>query len=157
MKPDKASSLFFIALSIVIIWSSYRLRLGTPASPGPGLLPFLAGVGLVAVSIVHLLKEGVRAHSGDMGTVKQLWAGMNWHKPMMIAAALILYTIVLDNVGFLASTAVILIFLFRIVEPMRWFVATVSGMAASFVSYAIFALWLQVQLPRGAVERLLFS
>ena len=156
MKSERASSVFLILISVVVMWSSYRLRLGSPASPGPGLLPFLAGAGLVIVSIVHFAREGIRAHGGRETTLKQLWVGPSWPKTVMISASLILYVLVLEKLGFLASTTLILIFLFRVVDPMRWPVATGAGLAASFASYAIFAAWLQVQLPRGVIERLLF-
>jgi hypothetical protein len=156
MKPDKASAVFFVVLSIVILWSSYRLRLGTFANPGPGLLPFLAGFGLGVVSVIHLLRHGTGIlHQGEI-TVRQLWAGMNWTKSAGIAVSLVLYTTLLDYLGFLATTTLLMIFLFRVVEPMRWFVATGSGLVASLVSYVLFAVWLQVQLPRGLIENLLF-
>jgi len=62
---------------------------------------------------------------------------------------LYLYVVFWDVIGFLASTFLLLLFLFRCVEPLRWrtvFVA--SGLTLAFV-YILFSVLLGARLPAG--------
>lgn len=156
MKIDKVSSIFWMVFGIIVLYSSYHLKIGTLAHPGPGFLPFLSGLILCVISLIVFLRGWKHVHDPKTNRIKQLWAGMNWPKTIIITGALLFYTFILTHLGFLLSTILLLIFLFRIVEPVRWFVAVGGGLIATFVSYAIFVLWLQVQLPRGIIERIWF-
>jgi putative tricarboxylic transport membrane protein len=155
MKPDKVSSIFWVAVSVIMMYSSYKLKLGILAHPGPGFLPFLAGLGLFILSMIVFLRGGISDHGKAKG-IKELWEGMNWSKTVIVAAALLLYALIFSHLGFLLSTTLLLIFLLRAIEPVRWFAAVGGAIIASFVSFAVFALWLQVQLPRGIIERFCF-
>lgn len=156
MKPDQVSSIFWMVFSVIIIYASYKLGLGSLAHPRPGLLPFLSGVVLFAVSIIVFLRGGISTSHEKAKGIRQLWEGMNWSKTIIVTIALVLYTLLFSHLGFLLSTILLLIFLLRAIEPVRWFVAIGGSMIVSFVSFAIFVLWLQVQLPKGIIERFCF-
>ena len=155
MKPDKVSSVFWMALGMVMIYASYKLRLGTLTHPGPGFLPFLAGVILCCLSIVVFLKAGRRIDE-KAKKLRELWTGMNWLSAAIVVVALLVYALVFTHVGFLLSTIGLLTFLFRARERMGWFAAIGGALIASFASFAVFALWLKVQLPHGIIEKCLF-
>jgi putative tricarboxylic transport membrane protein len=155
MKPDKVSSIFWAAISAVLMYSSYKLKLGNLAHPGPGFLPFLAGLGLFILSIIVFLRAGISDRGKTKG-IKELWEGTNWSKTVIVAASLLFYALIFARLGFLLSTSLLLIFLLRAIEPVKWFAAVGGAIIASFVSFAVFALWLQVQLPRGIIERFCF-
>ena len=155
MKPDKVSSVFWMALGMVMIYASYKLKLGTLTHPGPGFLPFLAGVILCCLSIVVFLKAGRRIDE-KAKKLRELWAGMNWLSAAIVVVTLLVYALVFTHVGFLLSTIGLLTFLFRARERMGWFAAIGGALIASFVSFAVFALWLKVQLPYGIIEKCLF-
>jgi len=63
--------------------------------------------------------------------------------------ALFWYAIFLEILGFLMVTFLLLIFLFRGIEPQRWLVSVGGSALASLICYAIFELWLKTQLPKG--------
>ena len=155
MKPDKVSSVFWMALGMVMIYASYKLKLGTLTHPGPGFLPFLAGMILCCLSIVVFLKAGRRIDE-KAKKLRELWAGMNWLSAAIVVVTLLVYALVFTHVGFLLSTIGLLTFLFRARERMGWFAAIGGALIASFVSFAVFALWLKVQLPYGIIEKCLF-
>jgi len=156
MKPDRVSSIFWMAISAVIMYSSYKLKLGDLAHPGPGFLPFLAGLILCGLSMLVFLREGRSAQGEKTERMRQLWEGMNWSKTVIVAGALLIYTLIFTRLGFLLSTILLLIFLLRAIEPVRWFAAVGGAIIAAFVSFAVFVLWLQVQLPRGILEKFWF-
>jgi putative tricarboxylic transport membrane protein len=155
MKPDKVSSSFWMVLGMVMIYASYKLKLGTLTHPGPGFLPFLAGVILWCLSIVVFLKAGRRIDE-KAKKLRELWAGMNWLSAVIVVVTLLVYALVFTHVGFLLSTIGLLTFLFRARERMGWFAAIGGALIASFASFAVFAIWLKVQLPYGIIEKCLF-
>jgi hypothetical protein len=67
----------------------------------------------------------------------------------IILAVLFGYSLFLDTLGFLVSTFILLLMLFRFVEPQKWVVAMGGSALASIASYVVFELWLKTQLPRG--------
>jgi putative tricarboxylic transport membrane protein len=156
MRPDNLSSIFWMAVSLLIMYSSFKLKLGNLVHPGPGFLPFMAGLILCVLSILVFLIGGRGAHDGKARSIRQLWEGMNWSKTIVVTVALLLYPLIFTHLGFLLTTTLLLIFLLRAIEPVRWFVAVGGALMASFVSFAVFALWLQVQLPRGMIESFFF-
>jgi len=81
---------------------------------------------------------------------------MAWPKSVYVIIALLAYVLTFTYLGFLLSTIVLLIFLFKGIEPETWRRAFLSAGLSSFISYILFGIWLQVQLPRGLLEKLLF-
>ncbi len=156
MKPDKASSIFWLAFGLIIAYMSYRLKIGSLAHPGPGFLPFWSGLILGAFSVVVFLKGGITAQEEKAKRIGQLWAGMNWPKALIVTLALLAYTLTFTYLGFLLGTIALLMFFLKVVDPVRWLTAVGVAILASFISFAVFVLWLQVQLPRGIIERFLF-
>jgi len=64
-------------------------------------------------------------------------------------AALFVYTLVLESAGFVAATFALLVFFFRALERQRWLVAVASSLVTALVTYLVFKVWLNVQLPAG--------
>ncbi len=155
-KMDQASSIFWMSLGLIVIYGSYRLGFGTPQHPGSGFLPLLAGVVLCGFSALVFFQgrrtQGVRVK----GAASQLWAGMAWLKPAYIVVALLAYAMAFESLGFLLATPALLIYLFKGVEPETWPRAVVTALVVTLISYALFGVWLQIQFPRGFLERLLF-
>lgn len=60
-----------------------------------------------------------------------------------------LFVLLLDILGFIVTTFLLMLFFFRLGGPESW-LATIGKAAVSvLVSYAIFGHWLMVQFPRG--------
>ena len=155
-KPDQASSICWLGLGLAVIYASHRLGLGTLTNPGPGFLPFWSGVILCGLSALVFFQGRLTQRAGGGGPLSQLWAGMAWPKPVYVVIALFAYVMIFAHLGFLLCTTVLLIFLFKAIEPETWLRAIVGAVLAAGVSYVLFGVWLQVQLPRGFLEGLLF-
>jgi putative tricarboxylic transport membrane protein len=155
-RPDQFSSLFWFVLGLAVIFLSYRLGLGTLTSPGPGFLPFWCALILSAISLGVFFHRRLIPSGGESRTIQKLWGGVHWLRGVFVVSALLVYTLVFTSLGYLLSTLVLLLFLFKAIEPQRWTVAIGGAVLASFISFALFALWLDVQLPRGILERFLF-
>jgi putative tricarboxylic transport membrane protein len=148
-RKDLVSSLiwFFIGLSIIIGSVSF-LEIGTASEPGPALFPLLAGVLISFLSSIILLKAAF-ANASEKWSPRKLWEGLNWPKMFYTIGALLIYAIMLEIVGYLLMTLLLLIFLFRKIEPQKWELTIGLSILASVGSYLIFDRLLQAQLPRG--------
>jgi hypothetical protein len=136
----------WMALALAVATEAGRLGFGTFGRPGPGFLPFLAGVCLATLAgaglLQTVLKKSEAETSRGFRTADILRIGT-------VSAVLFVYVFFWDVIGFPASTFLLLLFLFRCVEPLRWrtvFVA--SGLTLAF-TYILFSVLLGARLPAG--------
>jgi len=145
-KYDQISSLIMLLIAAYICIESLRLPLGSWRNPGAGFLPLGSGLSLGILSIIAYMQT--RFRSGDRA--RGSWHSKERRKSLLaILAVLVGYSLILDYLGFLVSTFLLLLLLFRLVEPQKWAVAVGGSVVASLVSYAVFEVWLKTQLPKG--------
>jgi putative tricarboxylic transport membrane protein len=148
MGREKWSSLVWLGVGLFICVGSRRLSLGDFHNPGPGFLSFYAGLILGALAlVVHL--QARRAPSVD-NKDKPIWTNrQKGFKMVLTVLALLAYAVGMNYLGFLVSTFIFLVFLLRVIEPQRWWVALLGSLVASVAFYFIFDFGLQSQLPKG--------
>jgi putative tricarboxylic transport membrane protein len=144
---DRMSGLFWLIISISICVQSIRINIGTLHNPGPGFLPFWAGVVLGIFSIV-LLVTSILKGKGEK-SISNLWKGMEWNKVIIILASLFIYAILLHKLGYLITTSGLFVLLFGVMRRQRLWIPVVSAVITALLSYLIFYVWLGVQLPKG--------
>jgi hypothetical protein len=142
---DQRSSLFWLAIGLAIAFYSRRYDLGTPSSPGPGFLPFISGAAMALLALVVFFQQ----IPGKKDTLKSLWAQKKWPAVPIVMAALVIYAILLNFLGFILDTFVLTAFLLRVMEPLGWNKVLAGATGATLGSYAVFHLWLEAQLPAG--------
>lgn len=145
-KYDQIASIGWLFFALYICVESLRMPLGYWRDPGPGFLPLGAGICLGILSAVAHFQARRRNQKEDRGS----WYSKKKVKSLaLILAVLFGYAIFLEPLGFLLTTFLLLLLLFRFVDPQPWKVAIGGSALASSLSYAIFELWLKTQLPRG--------
>jgi putative tricarboxylic transport membrane protein len=154
-KANQVSSVFWLILGLAITFGSYEMGLGTLNRPGPGFLPFWCGGLLVGLSVLVFVK-GMLSPRGAVRMLQGLWGGTRWYKGVYVVAALLIYNFTFAYLGFILSTILLLFFLFKAIEPQKWSIAIAGAVVASLAAYVLFARWLDVQLPVGIVEKILF-
>ncbi len=142
-----ADSLWLI-LGVAVCVESWNLKIGTFKGPGPGFLPFWAGVFLGLLSLVSLLRT---AYSKTIGDEPSVWTGVNVPKLALVLLALLLYVALLDILGFFPCTLLLLVFLFRAVEPYPWYTVLLASVLTLASVYAVFVLLMDVRLPSGVL------
>jgi hypothetical protein len=139
---DRIAAAVLFVFGLVALEEARKLRFGTLARPGPGFFPVVLAAAFSLVCLVLLLQT-VRAADANSAPVARL----GWQKIVATMAALCLYAVVLEPLGFVAATFALLLFFFRALERQRWPVALASSLATALVSYLVFKVWLNVQLP----------
>jgi putative tricarboxylic transport membrane protein len=139
---------FLLFLGAFICWEARKLEYGRIVKPGPAFFPFWLGVALMIVSVA-LIWRMAREKTDRSVSSPDLWKGLRWEKVLYSLAALSLYAFFLESLGYILATCLLMVFFFRAIEPQRWFVVIFGAVVTSFITYALFRLWLQVQLPMG--------
>ena len=141
----------WLALSIFICAESMRIGVGGFRNPDAGLFPLLTALLLGLFSLL-LLSDTILKSIKQRKDDRVVWGReTNWKNIIFILVALTIYALVLDKAGYLLTTFVFILFLFRVIEPQKWTVAILGATITALLSYMIFNVWLQTQLPDGVL------
>lgn len=150
-KYDIWSGLLLLALGAVLCKGSLDLGLGTWTVPGPGFLPFGAGLLLVAFSSGIIVLALARKEDTAPAPEK-IWGRPGSRKlVLLLLAPLILYNLLWTRLGFSPATFLFMRFLFRFVGKRRWRVTVTGAVLTSLSAYLLFQVFLKSQLPTGVI------
>ena len=139
--------LFWILLSLFIIFFSRNIGLGEFRAPGPGLMPFLVGLFLLLISLYALIRSLLR-RSGREETSNREGSKIHFRKIGLVLLLLLAYALLLEKIGYLITAFLILVFLFRSAGSTGWrFVLIISGVT-TLVTYAFFT-YFGLRFPAG--------
>ena len=96
----------------VFVIESLRLGLGSIHSPGAGFLPFCTGAALSLAAVSSLIKIFLKAKR-ETGKEEEKFFGRPVLNVVAIVVALIDYVFIVPRLGYLLSTFMLLIFLFK--------------------------------------------
>ncbi len=142
-KPDYKSGIFFLLLGLGVCFFSWKIGLGRPAKPGPGFMPFMAGLLLVGLSF-SLVIQVLFSWTAPIWSTR-----VHWKNILSVLAAMAAYGFLLDKVGFIPVTFGFLVLLMKVIEPQSWKKAVWVGVLSSLGSYLLFETLLKSQLPRS--------
>jgi len=147
LNNDQLSGTVWFILGLAVCLGSLQYKLGTPASPGTGFMPFLSGLAICFFSGIGLIHSTLRRRQGEG------WApvlqGVFWKNAMIILVSLLVYALLLVPLGFVFTTTLFIAFLLRAIVPQRWSVVIACSILTAAASYLIFEVWLKAQLPKG--------
>jgi putative tricarboxylic transport membrane protein len=131
-----------LTLSATAVYESSKLPFGTIHSPGPGFFPWWTSVLIVLLALVLMVQAltGSSTAGERSGRIA---------KVALLVVVLSAYTFLLDSLGYLICTFLLVLFMLRALDPQRWTVALGMAVISAVGSYVVFAVWLRVPLPRG--------
>lgn len=144
-KFDRYSSLFWILLSVLICYYSYRLGIGTLGNPGSGFIFFYSGIFIGIMSISVFVTSFAKSDESQSG----IFANINWMKIILTLSYIFIFAISLERLGFLITTFLLIGLLLRTIESKNIFIVIFVALAASLATYGVFELWLHIRLPKG--------
>jgi putative tricarboxylic transport membrane protein len=144
-KHDLISSAIWLLGGLIVTGYAPQFDLGTASAPGPGFMPFLAGIVWSFFALVTFL-QALFNRSEER---ERIWADVSFPKLTFILIALLLYALLLETIGFLISTFLLIFVLIRFVGPRPWWTSLWGAGLTSVLSYLFFETWLNAQLPRG--------
>jgi hypothetical protein len=143
---NQVTSLFLMAFCILIITSSLKLGVGSLKAPGPGFMGFLSSILLFILSLVIFAKESATS-AKEEGIGHFGWENLS--KQFIITVALCGYAFVLEILGFLISSFILMWIMLLTDNPRKWFYHMVVAFIVVNGSYLILCKLLGVVLPGG--------
>ncbi len=139
MMTKVKSGIFFFGLSVLILWESLRLGLGAATEPGPGFLPFCAGA-ILSVLALAFIYTGRKVRKSPPPHARAV---------IFAVVSLFAYSLVLDSLGFVIATFLLVAILFHLGESRRWWVTLAMSAFVTMAGYFLFGTVLQVFFPQG--------
>lgn len=144
MRRDPWAAGVLLCFGLAAIVEARRLAVGEAGQPGPGFFPFWLAVAFTLVTAA-LFVLSFRSRQ----EVESVSEPVRWRPLGLTFLSLLGYALALEPLGFLLATFLLMLVLFRSVEPLGWPAAVGGSLATSLLAYALFKVWLQVQLPAG--------
>ena len=145
-KRDLVGGFGFLLLALVGVAESLRLPLGSWQSPAPGLFPLLVSLVLAGMALTLLLVA-----LGTHATAPPGPSSAARPKVWWTIVSLLAFYALLERLGFLITSFLLLIFLLRAIAGQRWRVTLAISVGASLSSYLVFDRLLKLPLPRGPI------
>jgi hypothetical protein len=145
-RSDRISALFFVGLSLFICEQSVVIGLGTPDTPGSGLLSFGAGAGIGILALWLLIQafRSKKTHDEVQGD-----GTFRWGKFLLVCISLFGYGLVVNWLGFVLTTFIVVFVLFHLLESKKWWLIVIEAALIAIGNYLFFVVWLGLSLPQG--------
>jgi hypothetical protein len=144
-KGEVTGGIAWLCLAAAVGWMSLKLGIGEFRNPGSGFVPFLGSL-VLALFACLLIAGGVR-RKGPSPTAPR-WQGRRWGLNLAVAAALILYSLLLVKLGYILATLGLMAVLLGL-GRMRPGAVIVGSLLAVLLTYGLFHGVLKVPLPSG--------
>ncbi len=141
---------FWLAIGIFVAIHAYQLGLGQFHRPGPGFIFFCAALFLILLAAIDI-GAALAEKNKTAKTEKSIWLNVRWPMVLWGLFASLAYVYFLHIVGFAVSTFLLMLFLFKVLEPTKWRVAIMGGIIATVAFYFLFKIFLLVPFPKGYV------
>jgi putative tricarboxylic transport membrane protein len=138
--------ILWILLSCFIVKGAIDLQIGGLSHPGPGFMPLVIGIFMTIVSFITLLQMILNKIRINSKTMDDKLSFANFNKILIVFISVITYSLVLNYLGYLISTFVLMLFLFKGIAPQKWSIASISTIITVILSYYIFVVWLGCQV-----------
>ncbi|MEK6672899.1 MAG: tripartite tricarboxylate transporter TctB family protein [Nitrospirota bacterium] len=148
-KYNLISGVIWLILAIFLCLESLRLGIGKFQFPDAGFFPLLTAIFMGLFSVFLLLEATIGNNQKKEAKIAVWSAETRWKKIILTLLALVIYSIVLEKIGYLLSTFVLMLFLFKTIEPQKWSVAVLGAIITVLLSYLVFNVWLKTQFPVG--------
>ena len=126
-----------------------NLKLGNLHSPGPGFLPIIVSLTLIFFGLVSLAKGLIRPERSVKGIV--------WKRPLFMIASVFFFGFLLDFIGFLLSTFILMFILFGllITGKRKWPRVIFYSVVIALAAWLVFSVALKVPFPSPSLRTLL--
>ncbi len=140
----RAVPLVLLVAAGVYLTLALRLPFGAAARPGAGFYPVIVAV----FAIVVALMATASAFRSATGAVAVELAAAARHRVVISVVALVAFCLALPWVGYPAAAFAFVTVVLRYLGS-RWTTALLTGALSAAGSYVLFAVLLDVPLPRG--------
>ncbi|WP_434512711.1 tripartite tricarboxylate transporter TctB family protein [Desulfitobacterium sp. AusDCA] len=140
-------------LTCVYLVEALKLDFGSPKAPGEGFMPIIAAILVILLCAVLFVSELI----GKKETIQEIdmWEedeegeSTGFKKPIIVIISLIIYPLILTDLGFILSTIPLIFINLRTMKYRNWVSSLIVSIIATLVAYFVFSSWLSVYFPKG--------
>ena len=140
---ERTSGLVVFFLAFAIFWQGRGLSIGSLHKPGPGFFPALIAAVLLILSVCLMVRGGKGEREGGPFSVSSIV------RMLAVFLALVGYFLLLEYLGFVIISFLLMLFLFLWVGRQRWYIALSSAVICIALAYILFEVLLKSNLPKG--------
>lgn len=140
---ERINGLVVLCIGILILWQGKGLSFGSPHAPGAGFFPALIGVILIVLALVLIVRGDKGTEGGGRLSASSI------ARVLGVFAALLAYFLLLEYLGFVVVSFLLMAFFFLWVARQRWYVALSSAVLCIGLAYVLFDVLLKSSLPKG--------
>jgi putative tricarboxylic transport membrane protein len=138
-----------VALSVVFLFKSILLGLGTLQNPGAGLWPFVIAIVTIVLAVVQAVLPDI-PHAGAEAPADAERSGAG-QKPraeaLLLGGMVLAYALLLPYVGYLLLTVALIICAAIFVAQAHWWRALITALVSTGLVYLVFSSFLGIPLP----------
>ena len=149
-------SLTLFGFSLFYFLTSLHLKMGTPRNMGPGFVPAMLGVLLLASTAFHLLRV-YRGRPSEKETELSPEEAKNYWAVAGILVCTAAYPLILETVKFVASTFIVGFAMLLLWKPRKVLFSFLFSLGMAVGCFFLFSRFFGVALPSGFLEGLLFK
>jgi len=147
-RADVTVVLILIGLAVFILLEAGKLSFGSLRVPRTAFFPVILATLLLILSLI-LLAQALRSAPTGRGPERIEVEG--WFRIGATLATMVGFAVVLERLGFLLSTFLLMVLLLRAIEPQAWPKVIAVALMTSLVAYTIFGWLLGIPLPAGVL------
>jgi putative tricarboxylic transport membrane protein len=145
-----SEGIFWIVIGGVICVLSLRFGLGSFRAPGPGFVAFLSGILIGGMGVIMIFSKSLSmVLEKTSRSEKQGFSAASLKRLVYTMIFLIAYAVLMDPLGYILSTFLVMFGLFFEWKKKNWFWSAFFSVAVSLLSYLVFEVWLHCELPHG--------
>lgn len=149
-KAETVAGAVVLAIGVALLLGSIKFPYLLDGVPGPGFLPRWIAIGLLGSGLV-LTVQAIRARLVALEAIQ--WPKANgWARVGLMLGGLAVSLVVLDRLGFLLTTTLFMAVVIFGLGVRSWRMLASIPLLAAIGLYVVFAVWLQVPLPKGVLS-----
>lgn len=159
---ERIFGIFFLLVSAIYFAIAFTIKTppGLMQTAGPEVFPKLIGSAFVAVSMIFLArslrrksKSAAENITQDSGVVRKKGLFVREFAPLfLISICILLYTLLLEIIGFLVTTVALTVAVSVILGGRRWVLIFLVSVLFSLAIYFFFTKFLGLPLPQGLLR-----
>ena len=144
-KSDAVTGLILFVFGVMIFIGGKSYPFGSIKAPGPGFLPRLASVTLIALSMLIIISSLKK--KGE-ASVRMFFQTRDAPKRVAIAVgAFFAYRLSFPILGFVSTNFIFFLLISRLLGHHGWKASFIFSFLTTVLSYLLFQVWLNIQMP----------
>jgi putative tricarboxylic transport membrane protein len=146
-KADMITGVVLLVLAGYVIYEAALMPPSGTFGPGSGFFPFWLGIILAGLSLI--LVVGAALRPTDRNDVSPFPPRKALFAVTKVLGGLVIFTLLMEMLGFIANTFVFVVYLMKVVQRERWWLTLLIAVVTTACIYIVFKILLGISLPRN--------